>query len=94
MNLQTGAIELVINLYELSTQVNCEPGDEHYINHASFSPDGSRIVFFHIWKLFNSNKRKIRFCSYELNTSNFVYSFQYKVIIKYILNKTSNQVSI
>jgi hypothetical protein len=69
MNLQTGKIELLINLYELSLQVNCEPGDEHYINHASFSSDGLRIVFFHIWKLFNSNKRKIRFCSYELNTS-------------------------
>ena len=71
MNLQSGVTELLVNLFDLSTQVSCEPGDEHYINHVSFSPDGSRIVFFHIWKLFNSSKRKIRFCSYNLNNSSF-----------------------
>jgi len=71
VDFETGTSKLIVRLYDLAIQVSCDPGDEHYINHASFSPDGLHIVFFHIWKLFNSNKRKIRFCNYSLKTESF-----------------------
>jgi len=60
---------LIINLKDLSKDVKCDPNDEHYINHASFSPDGKNIVFFHIWRVKSSTKRKIRFCIYNLKKS-------------------------
>lgn len=33
---------------------------EHYINHISVSPDGSRFMFFHLWSLGDVNKWKMR----------------------------------
>ena len=71
INLNTNQTLLLISLSELSKQVQAQPDAEHYINHASFSPFGDRIVFFHIWKLPKSNKREIRFCFYDIDTSNF-----------------------
>jgi len=71
INLNTNQTSLLLSLSELSKQVQAQPNAEHYINHASFSPSGDRVVFFHIWKLPKSNKREIRFCFYDIDTSNF-----------------------
>jgi len=51
MNLITGSVKLVVSLERLSkiqphTSMN---GAEHYINHLSFNPSGSRFMFFHLW---------------------------------------------
>lgn len=57
--------EMIVSLADLAGQVECDPDDEHYINHATFSPDGATIAFFHIWRLASNGKRKIRFCYYK-----------------------------
>lgn len=38
----------VVSLDELATSVKA-PGARHYVNHLSFSPDGRRFLFFHLW---------------------------------------------
>jgi hypothetical protein len=69
VNLQTGVSKLLISLFKLASE-NGNPKDEHYVNHASFSPDGKNLVFFHIW-ITKDKKRKIRFCCYNLESNTY-----------------------
>lgn len=69
LELQTGEAKLLISFARLASE-NGNPEDEHYVNHASFSPDGKSLVFFHIW-LTKEKKRKIRFCCYDLQTDTY-----------------------
>jgi len=68
VNLQTGEKELIISFSDLASVVDKKSKYQHYVNHAVFSPDGNQLVFFHIWQQDNENKRKMRFCSYNLRT--------------------------
>ena len=68
LDLTSSKVELIVSLADLARQVESEPEDEHYINHATFAPDGSTIVFFHIWKLASGGKRKIRLYSIDTET--------------------------
>ncbi len=47
IDLKNGSGELVVSLEELAADTLRE-GD-HYVNHATFSPDGEHIAFFHIY---------------------------------------------
>ena len=46
---KTGKKELLYSLRSLAADCECTPGDQHYINHVSISPDGNHFLFFHIW---------------------------------------------
>ena len=52
LDLESGKSDLVHSLAELAA-LQPQPsmdGAEHYLNHLSFSPSGSRIIFFHLWR--------------------------------------------
>lgn len=49
INLDTGESELVVSLRDLALQAGAGNSTCHYINHANFSPSGTRIIFFHLW---------------------------------------------
>jgi hypothetical protein len=51
LSLITGERELLLSLAELSLlkPVETMRGSTHYINHVSFNPSGSRLLFIHLW---------------------------------------------
>lgn len=65
IDLKTDEQELILNLNKLANFTNKQAG--HYINHITFSPDGNRIAFFHIYHD-KSNQRNVRFYIYDLQT--------------------------
>ena len=58
--------EILVSLAELAIEVDILHM-QHYVNHATFSPDGKQIAFFHLWVDSNSN-HTMRFFSYDINT--------------------------
>lgn len=67
LNLETGVKKLLVSLKDLAVSAG-SANAEHYVNHATFSPDGNRIIFFHLWTNQGENGRGLRVC--ELNLSN------------------------
>jgi len=65
-DLQSAERKLVASLPELAKGAG-EQGCQHYINHATFSPDGKQIAFFHLWVDSDFN-RGMRFFLYNLET--------------------------
>jgi tricorn protease-like protein len=61
--------KLIVRISDLA-QNNDPEGSVHYLNHSTFSPDGNRIVFFHIWNLV-SGKRRINLYCYSLKSGNY-----------------------
>lgn len=62
-DLNTGKSELILSIKELSDYSNHDV--PHYINHVRFSPDGKKILFFHIIEGLG-NKRIISFYLYDI----------------------------
>lgn len=60
--------ELIVSLYELAKEVD-DLESQHYINHATFSPDNNSIIFFHLW-LTKEGRRMNRLLLYRLQTKN------------------------
>lgn len=58
--------ELLVSLADLAKNVDDSIADEHYINHVSISPDGTKFMFFHIWTLKGSTRWKTRLYVYDL----------------------------
>ena len=52
IDLISGESELLISLSELALYKTNESmtAAEHYLNHLSYSPNGKRIIFFHLWR--------------------------------------------
>lgn len=67
LNLKTGERRLVISLKTLAESVEVPPA-HHYINHATFSPNGARIVFLHLWVDLVSARRRSRACEFDMET--------------------------
>ena len=66
LNIRNGASKKILDLdwlknYNLKDQI-CY---NHYINHLKFSPDGSKILFFHVWQNIHG-KRKARAFIYQI----------------------------
>lgn len=70
MDLDTGIRTLLVSLKELA-QNSLAKNVEHYINHATFSPDGKRLVFFHLWAQANNKDRGLRVCEYNFQSSSW-----------------------
>jgi hypothetical protein len=60
-DLDNGEKKLLVSLAELAVETG---GCPHYINHASFSPDGKYIVFFHLW--IQNGQRHANFCGFDM----------------------------
>lgn len=58
-DLMAGERRLLVDLNELTRSVG--DGESHYLNHATFSPDGSRIAFFHVCTA--AGVRRTRLCT-------------------------------
>jgi hypothetical protein len=65
MDVSTGRMELLVSLAALAADVS-DPNAEHYVNHATFSPDGQSVVFFHVWK--HAKGRTVRLCNLPLSS--------------------------
>lgn len=68
LDMQTGVKTLLISIRKLADDINA-PGAEHYINHVTFSSDGRRLTFFHLWT--TGQSRNVRFCEANLYTGEF-----------------------
>ncbi len=66
VNIKEKHKKLLISFYELSKSVKSETYSEHYINHISFSPNGKKVMFFHIWTVKEWPGWKTRLCIYNL----------------------------
>ena len=62
--LKSGDRWLLVSLADLAKGAG-DLSAQHYLNHATFSPDGKRIVFFHLW-LTEGGERQNRLCVYDL----------------------------
>lgn len=51
VDLNNDTSELIVSLYDLAVPVDQELKYEHYVNHISISPDGKKMIFFHIWNV-------------------------------------------
>ncbi len=90
LDLQSGQKNLIINLKQLS---NYQPqpsmeNAEHYINHLSFNPSGSRFMFLHLWK--NKGKRYSRLITSDFN-GNQLRLLENKVNVSHYTWKTDVQ---
>lgn len=65
-DLVTGEETLLVSLAELSEETSHSECD-HYINHATFSPDGQKLAFYHLWVDPDSH-RSMRFLIYDFDT--------------------------
>lgn len=69
MNFKNDKKKLLVSLEELAGQVDAENRAQHYINHATFAPDGNKISFFHLWSLPNDKNRNLRFLIFNIKNS-------------------------
>jgi len=63
IDLITGKKNLIVSLKSIAA--NTDQSVPHYINHITFSPDSSKLTFFHIYEN-QSGKRLIRFYLYDI----------------------------
>lgn len=71
-NLETGETELIIPYEIVTNEIENKNEYEHYFNHISFSPDGMRFIFFHIYQKFNNNVWKTRLICSDTNGDNLI----------------------
>lgn len=62
-----GEKRLLVSLADLAKEVG-DMQSQHYVNHATFSPDSKRLIFFHLWSKNGGQSRKLRVCQVDLVT--------------------------
>ena len=70
VDLKTGTRKMLLSLYDLAKLTDDELKYEHYINHIAFSPDGSKILFFHLWTEQNQSTWKNELCVINIDGTN------------------------
>ncbi|WP_155988459.1 hypothetical protein [Thioalkalivibrio sp. AKL19] len=70
LDLQSGSRRLLVSLASLAQSAG-DAGAQHYVNHATFSPDGKKIVFFHLWSYEGDKGRGLRVCEVAVDTGNW-----------------------
>lgn len=71
VNIKNKEKKLLISLQELAQRNDKDLQYYHYINHVSISPDGEKIMFFHLWTNKNQTNRKTELCIIDKNGKNF-----------------------
>ena len=61
--------KLLFSIKDISEGSRQSESAEHYFNHIMFNPDGSRFMFYHIWK-YPDGKRKMRLLTADINGKN------------------------
>lgn len=67
-DLETGERRFLVSLADLAKDAG-DQDSQHYVNHATFSPDGKRIVFFHLWAKEGDQGRGLRVCEVDANSA-------------------------
>lgn len=67
LDLQSGDRKLLVNLTTLAQSAG-DSNAQHYVNHSTFSPDGERIVFFHLWSHEGDMGRGLRVCQVDVTS--------------------------
>lgn len=83
VNLINGAVVLLVSLKSLALEVDPFLEHQHYINHISFSPDGRKIMFFHLWTENNWPGWMNRLCVYDLDKANYCTLEKEKMVSHY-----------
>ena len=81
-DLETGSKRLLVSLAELAADLDTGEA-EHYINHATFSPDGSNLLFFHLWSEVGRPARGLRTCVVNMQTKKWRVLEQNRVVSHY-----------
>lgn len=72
IDMKKNVSKLILSLEELAKDVDEKLIYEHYINHISFSPDGDKIMFFHLWTEKASGLQwKNRLCVINIDGTDF-----------------------
>ncbi len=58
--------KLLISLYDLAKDVKDYQNYAHYINHVSFSPNGNKVMFFHLYVASDNDEWRTRLCIYDI----------------------------
>lgn len=87
VNLQNRSKELLVSLHDLAEN-DKDHLNKHYINHATFSPDGNSIVFFHLWEC--GHGRNLRVCIADKNSSGFRVLEDERIISHYCWKDNDN----
>lgn len=61
---------LIISLKQLADEVSVSADMQHYINHVSISPDGTKFMFFHLWTKNSNEQWKNRLCVADIDGNN------------------------
>lgn len=64
---------LVVSLYDLASDVDPNHENQHYLNHICFSPNGAKIMFFHIWTSSSWPGWKTRLCVYRIESDELIF---------------------
>ncbi len=67
MDMKTGSTQLAVSLESLARDMGASEA-EHYVNHATFSPSGACLVFFHLWVDLHTRRRSLRACRLDLDS--------------------------
>lgn len=90
VNLDTGEDKLLISLAEMAATLTEDIEADHYVNHTNFSPDNSKLVYFHIIQPKRS-RRSIQLGIYDLrsNTNEIIEKDR---LVSHYCWKNSNQI--
>lgn len=71
VNIKEKSKKLLISLYDLAKMVDEKLEYEHYINHISISPSGSKVMFFHLWTEKKWTGWRTQLCVMDMSGENF-----------------------
>lgn len=83
VDLTSGAVVLLVSLKTLALEVDPSLEHQHYINHISFSPDGRKIMFFHLWTENNWPGWMNRLCVYDIEKATYCVLEREKMVSHY-----------
>lgn len=83
VDLTNDAVVLLVSLKTLALEVDPSLKHQHYINHISFSPDGKKIMFFHLWTENSWPGWMNRLCVYDLDKATYYTLEREKMVSHY-----------
>ena len=83
MTLSDKKLSQIVSFKTLTSEVSSQPFENHYINHISISPNGKRIMYFHLWAKDSLDMWKMRVLVSDLDGLNRVVIEENDIISHY-----------
>ena len=69
VDLKDNTKKLLVSLYDLAKEIEDYEKYEHYINHVSFSPNGKKVMFFHLYVVPETGEWRTRLCVFDITNN-------------------------